>query len=507
MAKSVQIMETQSEIRQNMTETQLREAVDALENARFDNERLQESIGRLDLYLDQQGWSPVQYKEEGPSLEQVKDGSKRIRDMIALNVHVKQGLRLRTNYVWQGGIHYARVPNPTRKNSRDTNVQERIDNPINQRYFFGSNAREERELSCYADSMPIYRGNDDDYTIRPVPIGEITADYRNPDQSDEVWAYRRSWEHYPQGSRTPTTKNIWYFVDGFTDQRTTSIKFDGKSETVSQNERIFGSPVNSAVGWAYGVPDALSAISWAEQYRKGMLSGLRMQEAMAQIWATYKGNTQAGVDNAAVKLGANRGEGGNVAGIGAGNDFSPLATAGRGYDFNTLGSVIANFAAGIGVSKVALTSDPSAAGSSYGSAKTLELPEKLNALSRRDYHITLDKQVLTWLGAPDALVWFDPIVDPDAAYRDAQAVMLQINSGLFSPEEAKKMMLALTNQFPDVVKVPKGYMIPNNEASKDRADIDADGDPKPTTPAPNQGVGNGTGGQGNSNDIRTNTIT
>ena len=506
MAKSVRIIETQQEVEKTLVETQLQGLREDLANSDFKYEKLEESLSRLDLYLDKQGWSQGTYDDEGPSLAQVKDASKRIRELTAMNVHVKQGLKLRTNYVWQGGVHYGNVPSKTDGRSKGAvNVQERIDNPVNQRYFFGVTAREERELSCYADSMPLYRGDNNDYTLRPIPVSEVSADYRNPDQTDEVWAYRRTWSHYPQNTVTPTTRNVWYFVNGFLGKRTNTIMFNGKSETVSQTERVFGAPVNSATGWAYGVADALAAISWAEQYRIATMSGLRMQEAMAQIWATYKTNSQAGADNASMKLGGSTGGAGQTAAIGAGNEFSPLATAGRGYDFTTLGPIISNFAAGIGVSKVAITSDPSAAGSSYGSAKTLELPEKLSALARQDYHIALDKQVLAWLGAPDADVWFDPIIEADGAYREVQAVMLKINSGLFEPEEAKRMMLALSNQFPEKVATPTGYMVPNNSESQNRADVDNDGDPKPTTASPGQGQANGTGGQGDSNDVRRDT--
>jgi len=507
VAKSVRIIETQQEVEKTLVETQLQGLREDLANSEFKYERMEESLSRLDLYLDKQGWSQDTYGEEGPSLAQVKDASKRIRELTAMNVHVKQGLRLRTNYVWQGGVHYSNIPAKADGRSKGTvNVRERVDNPINQRYFFGVTAREERELSCYADSMPLFRGDDTNFTLRPIPVSEISADYRNPDQTDEVWAYRRSWSHYPQNTVTPTTRDVWYFVDGFLDKRAPTISFNGVSETVSQTERVFGSPVNSATGWAYGVADALAAISWAEQYRIATMSGLRMQEAMAQIWATYKTNSQAGADNAAMKRGGSTGGAGQTAAIGAGNEFSPLATAGRGYDFTTLGPVIANFAAGIGVSKVAITSDPSAAGSSYGSAKTLELPEKLSALARQDYHIALDKQVLAWLGAPEAEVWFDPIVEAEGAYREVQAIMMKINSGLFEPKEAKRMMLALGNQFPDKVTVPKGYLTPNNSDSLARLDIDADGvAPKPTTAAPGQGQANGTGGQGDSNDVRRDT--
>jgi len=102
VAKSVRIIETQQEVEKTLVETQLQGLREDLANSDFKYEKLEESLSRLDLYLDKQGWSQGTYDDEGPSLAQVKDASKRIRELTAMNVHVKQGLKLRTNYVWQG---------------------------------------------------------------------------------------------------------------------------------------------------------------------------------------------------------------------------------------------------------------------------------------------------------------------------------------------------------------------------------------------------------------------
>lgn len=502
---SVMLLETAQENKQVITEVALDDARLALEKAQLENERLYESISRLDLYLDQQGWSPLNYNSYGPTLIQVQNSSRRCRDMLAMNTWTKRGLNLRTAYIWQGGIHYDNIPSSTDGRSKAVNVQERIDNPINQKYFFGTQAREEREAALYTDGQVFYIGNDEDYTLRTLPIWEITETYRNPDFDSEIWAYRRSWTHFPQGSRTPQTKSRWYFVHEFWDKRVEQISYNGALETVSKTERIFTASVNSQSDWPWGLPDAIAGMAWAEKYTRALQAGLKQQEAMAQIWAQAKANSQAGAQDMAMKIAS--GGAGGVAITGQNGGITPLSSAGTGYDFDSLRPIIASFAAGVNVSVVALTSDPGAAGSSYGSAQTLEKPESLTASARRAYHVALDKQVLVWMGAPKPEVWFDPILDSTELFREIQGLMFLWNTGLYEAPEMKQMLEGLLGRFAESFEVPDGVLLPNNKDSLPRKDIDTDSGASPAG-APGQGQNSPAGGAGSTlaNDTRSDTV-
>lgn len=506
-SKAIELIETQHEYEKGMLTERLREATNAIAQSDMERERLTEALGRLDMYLDSRGWSDVTgMNDAGPSLDQLHKASMRIRDQRAMNTHVKRGLDLRAAYIWNGGIHYdmARIPGSGR--GRGANVKERINNPINQKYFFSQAARERREAALYCDSQPFYVGDESDWTVRSIPISEITADYRNPDQNDEIWAYRRTWSHYAQGSTNPETKHEWIFVNGFTNKRTTEISWNNEVQTVSQTKRIFGTPVNGNDGWAYGMPDALAGLGWTEQYRQFMLKGIAMSSAMSDIWAVAKQNSQAGADNASMKIGGATG-GGQTAVIGASNSLSPLSTAGQSYAFEKGVSILANFATSIGVSIVALTSNPGDAGSSYSAAQALDLPEQLTTTARRQYHIDLDREVLVWLGAPDDIdIWFDSLMPETEAYRRDQRIALRLGTGLFEGEEAKAEFVNADGKT-TVSKVPEGFLLPNNEESLARKDIDTDtsaasgGNLTPTQGSPAQFTGGGSGDQ-SADDIR-----
>jgi len=476
--------------------------------------QLEESIRNLDMYLDSRGWTSLYgvTESEGPELDQLHEASRRIREMVAMNSWVKNGLKLRTHYVWDGGIHYDLEKIPGVKRGRGVDVRARMDKQVNKRNFFSQSARELRESALYCDSQVFYVGDDVDYSIRPVAITEITADYRNPDFSDEIWAYRRSWTTFPPGQKTGIVKNEWVFVNAFFDKREDTILYGDKREPVSKTKRMFGRAVNGQIGWPYGVPDALGGMAWAEQMRQFLISGKKMSDAMAKIWASAKVNTPGGGSNVAAKVGGMTGDG-NTAVMGANNSLTPLSTAGQSYDFAKGLPIIAAFAAYLGISAIELTANPGSAGASYGSAKALDISTQKMTKARRQFHIDLDREILEWLGAPaDLDIWFDSLLDEDQKYRQDQRLALRGGTGLFTAEDFKKMF-AHADGREQLGEIPDGWIIPRNinfpESDTNDASPDAaanGGDLVPTQGSPAALTGGGSGDQ-NANDLRSDTIT
>src|SRR5690606_30611432 len=132
------------QVERTLLENTLKEVHSQLQDREFKFEVLQEKLSQLDLMMENQGWSSVsEYGEEGPSLDQVKRAAKQIRNLMALNTWIKRGFRLRQTYIWDGNIQYGNIPNKTDLRSKSPNVQELIDKPQNQKYFFSHQAREE----------------------------------------------------------------------------------------------------------------------------------------------------------------------------------------------------------------------------------------------------------------------------------------------------------------------------------------------------------------------------
>lgn len=500
MARATQILQDSADNEREILYESVELLAGELRKSEWDRSVLEEHMANLDGYLDQAGWTSLSgltsYTDDGPSLDQLHRSSKHIRKMRVMNVWVKRGMDLRVGYIWDGGIHYD-IPKfakkrgaPSAEQREFATLQERMRHPVNQKNFFSQAARESREAALYCDSQPFYIGDDSDFTIRQVPITAITGTYSNPDYPDEVWAYRHSWlPTKTDGTPAEKPEHEWVFLNAFIDKRSnykTLPNGDNTSSKVAEGKRMFGFPVNANSGWVLGVPDALGAMAWAEQYRQFMLSGKKMSDAMSKIWAVAAVNTQKGADAIGVRMGNGAGSD-NMAVMGVSQSLSPMSTAGQSYDFKKGLDILAAFAAGVNVSVVALSANPGSAGASYGAARALELPEQLTTTARRQYHIDLDREVMTWLGYPEERdIWFDPIVESSEMYRDIQGIMLKWGTGQYSPESIKRELEALAGKY-SIEPVPDGILLPNNEKSFARRDID------PNTTGPQPGASNGGG--------------
>lgn len=461
---------------------------------------LQERLVELDRVMGNDNWIPIlSYGQEGPSIEQLIKRSDQIRVATTLNPHVKRGAKLRSSYVWSDQIDYSGVPGMGEPAGRGApNVGARVDDPINQRYMFSAMAREERELSLYTDGGFLLIGDDRKRQVRPMPLNQISGLYTNDDDPSEVWAYRRLW--YTNGGVTPNVE--WIFTDLFKDKQTDSINYNGVIEPVAKTKTIIDGWVNTQPGWTLGFPDAGCIVEWAKIYSEFIKSGKIMTDAMARIWATAKAQSSTGATQVAAKIGGATGYGK----VAVGNELAPLATAGKAYDFDAGRALISIVATGIEVSVIHLTSDPGASGSSYGSAATLDLPTRLAVEARRRWHEGYEERVLRWLGARNPRAKFPPLIDGAELYRKTQAVILKWQTGLYTPEQIKNELQLLVGD-PMPSEIPDGIMIPNNEYSVGRNDIDPYTAMNPTVASPDQGQSNGSGSfDGLGMDLRNDTI-
>lgn len=448
-------------------------------------EVVQERLAGMDAMVSNAGWNEiygVNSKDGGPSLEQLLDVSEQLQALTAQNAWLKRGNLLRTNYVWDGGIHYENISSENR--GKGVNVQALIDDEQNQREFFGPSARKRRSKALYTDGHAIYMGDDRTKKLKAIPLNRVTGTLVNPEDSTEVWAL-----HVTTPIRTNTTKgerSEWVFLNGYTDLGK-GMKLPQSSDPIAQDKRIFIRYSNPTIGWTWGVPDALAAMAWVRQYREFLLSGKKMSDAMAMLWAQVKSPAQVGAANASVQFSSKQGAGGVAIG---GPEVAPLSTAGKGYEFDTGRALLAAAATALEVSVVALASDPGAAGSSYGSAQTLDLPGRMAISAIREDEAEFDEIVLRWMGAKEPKAWFNTLLDGEALYRLFQAEGLYWNFGLRDGKEQKTAMDKIKGK-PVSEATPDGLMIPNNE--KYAGTLSNDTQPTQTA-APDQGQSNGTGG-------------
>lgn len=490
-----------------VAETELRNEVERL------REDFQTAMRQLDV--EDVGWSLVfgtgqaMDKLSGPTLDQAKKVVERTRTYSAGHALVRHAVDLRGGYVFSKGliIPNLRDKSKSRSQGRPAKLDVFVENPVNQNYLFGGEAGHALEASLATDGCYLVI-IDSKREARPMPITEVIAVQTHPDFRDEIWAYLREWSSYDPQKGEETTKREWIYTDFFTGTLPQTIKRGSEKDDVAQNKRIVDLWVNRQTGWTFGVADTLPAIPWAQMYTEVVVKGKTVTDALAAMTAKVKVKSQAGSDKVGARVSRNTGAG-SIMTYGEGNDIDVFSSAGKGYDFEKARPIAAFIAAALGVSIVHLLSDPGAAGSSYGSASNLDLPQKRVMEMRQKQWASFFSRILKHVTGEDIEVTFPPTNDNDP-YRDMQSVTMGWLQGAFHPEEYRKYVIELLRLDPIKDSVPEGILIPNNAASLARRDIDTDSKSpnSATTASPDQGQSNGTGGAGStaSNDQRTDLI-
>lgn len=463
--------------------TKLAETLEAVDN---DRERLSEALSNAVQMLRQEdvGWAlPGENgKFNGLNLLALHRWSNQIRASLsgtehnAPNPHMRNGLMLRHSFIWFGGIHYDAVPgsdkNPAKQGK--ANIQKIVDDVNNQRKVFGTTARKNRESALFSDGIYLVVGNKTDKKLRPIPLHEITDTMRDPLYEDEIVAYRWTRNEAIIDGKTgfPTAtrllKSYWVYVDWYDGKMPTAINYPGGEgpEPVLKNQVIFDLHANRPDGAPFGSPDAIAALVWARIIRDLIMNGVKMQDALAMFAFKATSPTKAGAMTAALEL-AKPTSAGSVSTMGGDNDFTALNSAGKGYDFGSIGFIVSTMAASLHVSGIALSANTALAGSSYGAAQTLDLPGRMAMETRRAEHIEFDKRIFRWLGEDNINIYFDTFEDASDEYRAVQALMLAWSTGTVSPEAFAAEWEIIYGR-PFVGSLPDGVINPNTETEADR---------------------------------------
>lgn len=469
-------------------------------------EQFREALNQVQMSLavEDMGWKKVIggsfQDEEGPSLEQVKDVSRLAREMMAGNALINRGVDLRQSYVWSKTLEIPGVDDApgAQKKRGPKPLESFVRNRVNRNSVFSPEAQHRMEASLATDGCFLLVANKKTKTVRPISITEIEGVYTNPEFVDEIWAYKRSVvRENARGERE--ARVAWIFTDTYHEVKGKKARPQDDTE-VDEENIIIDMWVNRQVGWVYGLPDVLPALLWARMYTELLHYGKIVNDALATYVAKVKTKKQSGADNVGIKS-AKAGPGSTVA-YGVGNEIDVFSTAGKTYDFDGIRPVAAQAATSMKVSLVHLLSDPGAAGSSYGSASNLDLPTKRAMVSRQNAWASFLERVIYWGSNQSVNIQFPPLEDPDM-YRAMQAAVIGWNTGLLHADESRDHLIKAGGVTPIHAAPPEGVLLPNNENSLPRQDIDSDaqgGDKAPSAsgqqaPSPDQGRSNGTGGQ------------
>jgi hypothetical protein len=399
---------------------------------------IQERLADVELMIDTQGWHSIFNYDDtsGLTLRQVKEASQQLRELVVGNPFIQNGSRVRNAHVWGGDVEFSTVTQAGKPGKISARIVGLTQTPNAKRYIFGNSAREELERAAFTDGILFILGENATKRTQRIQIAEITADLRNPNNTEEIWAYRRVWYQNPTATEEIERKQMvrWYYTDICPDSaRQGQINHGGAMEVAELGYTMIDQAFNRQVGWAYGVPDALAVIAWARLYREFLVNGYVMSRSLARFAYKVTVGTKAGAKNAATEVTA-PGQAGATAIEGQGNQLASMATAGKGYDFASGKPIAAAIAAGLGVSLLALLSDPSAATGSNAAAQTLDPIAKATAVMRRRTWDDFFDRMYAWYGLTSKLVKTWGELTDDTVQRVLQSINLADQLEVFGPD-------------------------------------------------------------------------
>lgn len=488
-----------------------------------DNETLKENLDRvrqqfLRLEYENVNWMKIYgggsgQQDSGPRLDLLHTISARLREEVAGSALPKRAEEARYAYTFGKafmieGMDEQRPTKP--KRGRKPALQAFYDSSDAKRHVFSDEAKKKMHAASATDGVFLLVGDNRTKEVHTIPVHQIADVMTHPDYDDEIWAYLRKWDRttFNNSTGVPETKtrSEWIYTDTFKGTKAKTIN----KEPVNPDLTIIDAVFNRQVGWTFGVPDLMAGQVWNQKYLTMIAYGEQVTETLAYFAAKVKVNSQPGSNNVGLKIGNAGKEKGQVVTYGAGNEIDIFSTAGKAYDFGSLRVFAGFYAASVGIPLTDLTADPSAAGASYGSAQALQPGARRLIEARRLYWADWYKRVLKWATGEDINVVPESIMEEDE-YRTIQKVAIAWNSGLFHEDEIRPVIARYTGVQLAHDAAPEGVLLPNNEDSWQRADIDPSDDPDKTpetTPAPDQGKSNSSGGQDDSQkkDQRQDTI-
>lgn len=339
------------------------------------------------------GWAPLDTQEAREiSLKTVKNVAKVCRGLYSLNPFVNRGVNARIGYIWGRGVTFDGVDG----------ISEQIEK--NRKKLFNDTAYTELERVLATDgnsftALPIDIADEERIAFR-IPLDQIMGAVSNPDDTEEVWYFRREWSvkvtNTDTGRITEKTM-VKYYVNMEYYQR---LKKAGKNlprrwrdAGVEQNFVVHHIAVNKQVGWRWGVPDIMPVVFWAKAYKEYLEDNATLVKAYSRIaWSIQAGSALgAQAAGAQVMTPPTRdpltGElryVGSTAITGPGTTATPVAATGSTVDFDKGSALAAAIASGLQVSKVVITSDPGSG--NRATAETLDLPTLKAMESRQQLH-------------------------------------------------------------------------------------------------------------------------
>jgi hypothetical protein len=366
-------------LRTQLAETNDR--ADRLENAL---EIAQENMARLELAMDNEGWSSMLAGSESEfSREGLRKSATLARVMAVANPLIKRALGVRCGYIFGEGYEIK-----SSNEEVDKVIQRMVCDDSNQRAVFGETATEENERTFGTDGNLTFAFFPNPRTghvkIRTVAFDEIEDVICNPEDKDDPWFYLRQ---YDRTTITPTGPTVVERVREY--HPALNHRPARKIRKIGNDKVVWDVPylhvkVNALDGWKFGIGDAYAALPWARLYRDFLGDWAVLVKALSQFAFKVSGGSAGKADQLRQAIARATRDGvpvGSTAALDAGTTMEAIPKTGATIDSESGKPLAAMVAASLGIPVTVLLGDPGQTGA-RAVAETLDTPT-VNEMQRR----------------------------------------------------------------------------------------------------------------------------
>lgn len=282
--------------------------VDLREELRIEktqNQHLEESMREMELALSDEGWRRLTSRLDA---DFTRDGLDQLIDisgaMYLSHPLIQRAVNVRSYYTWGQGVTIR---------SQDEKIQETIIDPFlqekgNQASLFSHMARILTDVDQQCDGNTLFAlftdPKDGTVRVRDLPAKEIREIIVSPDDSTEIWFYRRSWNNkrYDIGTGRMNVEQREALYPDFRYNPPRKPKASGGIE-IRWDTPVIHQKTGGRKNMLFGVPETYAALDWARAYRKFLEDWHTIVASLAKFaWkATVKGSK---VKNAKTKFGS-----------------------------------------------------------------------------------------------------------------------------------------------------------------------------------------------------------
>lgn len=367
-----------------LTEAERKELQVQLANTDHKAEIAQESLARLQLAMEDQGWSKTSQDAMAeftrPGLQMAAD---KCRVMAIANPLIKRGLAIRASYVHGQGVGITARADGT-EGGQDVNalVQAFLDDDVNRAALTGHQAKLRLETSLGTDGNVFICLVTDPMTgkvtPRTLPFDEVQDKMTMPGDRMITRYYRRDWHengsdhtaYYPDIRWRPRTRDKWV-TDG---EQRYPIMWDMPVLHVMDN---------GLEGWSYGIGDAYAAVPWATAYKEFLEDWVLLIKALSRIAYTASRKKNPASQTARQALNMGQLPAGSTAVMGEGMTLEAMPKSGATIDSESGRPVATMVAAALGIPVTTLMADPGQTGA-RAVAETLNQPTMLEFKGRQE---------------------------------------------------------------------------------------------------------------------------